>query len=673
MRLTFHVFFTLAFALFVGVSTSAQTPPDIDKFFPKLSFGEPTLSPSGKYLAMPDYSDDEHKIVIINVDSQKAIYSHKMGDLKVNWVQWATDERILFSLTFGHDQRLSARWYTRDEDGKVTRDVTVTYSRVMAMNIDASEQMPMFSNANNKVKKNQSLSRITDVLPNDPDHILMPAVMSSLTLWKVNIHTGEATKIEKGDKKTRAWKTNKNGIPVVRFDRFGWGSSARIKVYMRAPGEKKWEKVATVRQKDLQKFNPIAQTNDPSIYYVSARPDGYDRAAIFKYDLNSKTFLEPVSSNDHVDLYNAIVDDGGEYVGSIYFEDKLEYDFLDDTRNAHMQGLDNFFGNENNILISDISANGRLWLLYVYGPREPGSYYSYDTQVKRTEFLFSENQELDESDLGKIEIINYVARDGQKLRGYLTSPARPRSSPPPLIVMPHGGPQLRDYYGYDSMAQFYTTRGYQVFQPNFRGSKGFGDKFEHAGYKKWGTIMIDDITDGTLHLIETGKVDKNRICIVGASYGGYAAYMSAIKQPNLYQCAVSMSGVSDLMNTIKFDLKKFKDADETTDYLKESIGHPKKDKDLLFAQSPISHVSTIQIPMLIIHGDKDNVVPVEQSRAMHAALLAAGKSSKYFEYKNTDHSLFGVDPDDEDAIDDNFMRKKSLQDVERFLAEHLAP
>ena len=663
----------LIIGIVCSTSSTAQTIPDIEAFFPSEKYGKPALSPTGKLLAMPDYSGEHHKVIIVDLTTKKTIYTHPMGDLRVNWVQWATEDRILLSLTFGHAQRLSSQWFTRDENGNITRDVTIRYSRIIAMNIDASEQTIMFKNTNNKVKKNFSLSRVTDILPNDPDHILMPAKASKYTLWKVNIHTGDAVSIEKGSSKTTAWKTNQDGVPVVRFDRIGWGSSAYVKVFVRAPGKKKWEKVATVRQKDLKKFNPIAQSENPAIYYVSARPKGYDRASIFKYDLQSKQILEQVSSNTRVDLFNALVDDGGNYYGSVYYEDRLEYDFLDKKIDSHMKRLDAFFEEENNILINDISANGRVWLLHVSGPREPGGYYTYNTETQKTEKFISRNTSLKKSDLGKIEIINYESRDGQKLRGYLTKPAHPKQNPAPLLVMPHGGPHSRDYYEYDRTVQFYVSRGYQVFQTNFRGSTGFGDKFEHAGYKKWDGIMIDDITDGVLHLINNGKVDKDHICIVGASYGGYAAYIGAVKTPNLYKCAVSISGVSDIINTIKFDLKRFKDAKEIKDFILQSIGNPKKDKDMLIAQSPITHAGEIKIPVLIIHGDADEVVPVEQSRAMHAALLQGGGKSKFIEYSGADHSLFGLDVSNKSADDYYFTHKQSMKAVETFLSEHLKP
>ena len=646
-------------------TSTAQTPPDIEAFFPKPKYGNLAVSPSGEFLALPKHSNEKSVLLILKADTLSTVNEIDFQGNKVKFARWATNDRLLVGVT--SLQQLSKRF------PNVLRmyfdDVNV--SRLFALDKYDRKRVMMFNSNTTLRKQSPNLTRIQNILPDDPDHILMYAFKRRWNLYKVNIKTGKDTRIELGEPQTVDFKTNRDGVPVVRYD--SYNRSQYVKISARAPGEKKWVKVAKVRYKDLEFFNPIAATKDPSIYYVSARPEGYDKSAIFKYDLVSKTFLEPLSRNADVDLYSAIIDDAGNYVGSVYYDDRLVYDFTDKNLDAHIQAINSFFKKENNVIISNISANGRTWLLHVNGPQEPGSTYVYDTTTKKAKFVVSGNYELVPEDLAKTQRINYTSRDGLKLRGYLTTPAHAKSTPPPLLVMPHGGPQARDYYEYNLMAQFFASRGYQVFQPNFRGSRGFGLAFEEAGYKKWGDVMIDDITDGVQHLIKSGKTQKNRICIMGTSYGGYAALTGAYRTPDLYQCSISINGVSDLLDTIKFDIDKFNDHKTIIQQIKDTIGDPKKDREMIKAQSPIHQINKIKIPVLIIHGSADEVVPVRQSRAFHAAMEKAGKTSAYIELLETDHNLSGLDPNDEDAEDYDFAYKKTLLAVENFLAEHLKP
>lgn len=658
-------------ASLISVQSQTRLEPDINVFFPKTKYGDLALSPSGKFLAFPDYRQYENEIVIVDLKLKKEIKRIKIRSRELNWVKWATEERLLAGVSYMVSGYLKGERKKRGADGNLYWVQEVKIHRVMALNKDGLERIFLFDKADEDMQNFVGLSKIEDILPNDPDHILMPAYDKGYGLWKVNIQSGELEKIEAGTANTYDWKVDHKGNAVVRYDSLKNGKI--VKIYVRAPGQQKWQVIAKIRSEDLDIFNPIGPTKDPSIYYVSGRPVGFDKVGIFRYDLQNSKFLDQISSHDRVDLHTALIDDGGRYYGSVYYNDRYTYDFLDDDLNEHMKGLDVFFGNEYNILVKDVSLNGLIWILYVSGPRDPGSYYSYNTETHKADFLLSDNYDLEEQDLNKVEVIQYSSRDGVDLSGYLTVPTYPHSLPAPLIVMPHGGPQVRDYYIYNRMVQYLASLGYQVFQPNFRGSRGFGQKFEEAGYKEWGGKMQDDVTDGVKYLIESGKVSEDRICIMGLSYGGFSALSGVVKTPDMYQCAISINGVTDLREMIKYDLKRFKDSEGLEKFVKGTIGDLRHDSALIKERSPIHNTNKIKAPVLLIHGSEDDVVPVKQSRSFQSIMEKAKKSSKYIELADTDHNLMNVHNENSQSDDFYDAYKDALLAVSDFLNEHLSP
>ena len=210
-----------------------------------------------------------------------------------------------------------------------------------------------------------------------------------------------------------------------------------------------------------------------------------------------------------------------------------------------------------------------------------------------------------------------------------------------MIVFPHGGPEARDRYGYDPLAQFMAARGYVVVQPNFRGSAGFGRAYSSAGYGQWGKRMQDDVTDVVHHMIEAGVADPHRVCIVGASYGGYAALAGLAFTPDLYRCGVSMSGVSDLDESVRSESGSNGHAGLSYQYWAMSIGQPGRDSVAIDAVSPRRHANQMTAPLLLIHGEDDTNVPIHQSELMQQALAAVGRPPRFVRIPGEDHSFYG--------------------------------
>ncbi|HEY1427211.1 MAG TPA: alpha/beta fold hydrolase, partial [Caulobacteraceae bacterium] len=210
--------------------------------------------------------------------------------------------------------------------------------------------------------------------------------------------------------------------------------------------------------------------------------------------------------------------------------------------------------------------------------------------------------------------------------------------PRPLVVMPHGGPELRDNYDFDLFAQAFAAQGWMVLQPNFRGSGGYGRAFAQAGHKHWQDLMQADIEDAADQVIASGRVDRKRVAIWGASYGGYAALMGAVRRPDFYRCAVSLAGVTNLATMLAFDRRQDPDG-MIYAYEIVRVGDPKTDAALIASESPVNHASAITTPVLLLQGTKDKVVDPGQAREMAAALKAAGKTCSYVELPGAGHHL----------------------------------
>lgn len=305
------------------------------------------------------------------------------------------------------------------------------------------------------------------------------------------------------------------------------------------------------------------------------------------------------------------------------------------------------------------TADGTKTLASVATPSSPPIYYIVDFTTHRADIAAEEYPALAGVPLGEVKEISYNARDGTSIPGYLTVPAAKPSGAIPLVVLPHGGPQARDYLAFDWLAQFLASRGYAVLQPQFRGSAGFGDAFRKAGYRQWGGLMQDDVTDGVRAMIEQGIADPHRVCIVGASYGGYAALAGAAFTPDLYSCAVSISGVSDLPALMREEVPLYEGTISTSmsDW-KAHIGGPNDSN--LSAKSPINFIKAIKIPILIVYGTGDSVVPNAQSEKMALALKSAGKNVSVAILQGEDHWLSRTET-----------RVQVLKELEAFLGQHL--
>ena len=292
------------------------------------------------------------------------------------------------------------------------------------------------------------------------------------------------------------------------------------------------------------------------------------------------------------------------------------------------------------VTLNSYSANLDKLILFTENSQDSGTYFLVDIPAHKAEAIGWSYPTIMLADVGPTSIFDYKAQDGLDLQGVLTLPPGPARKNLPLVVLPHGGPVEHDSVGFDWWAQALASRGYAVFQPNFRGSSGYGKAFEDAGHGEWGRKMQTDISDGVAALAKQGIVNPSRACIVGASYGGYAALAGVTVQHGLYRCAAAYAPVADLGDMMTWTTRVNDSTNnETTRYFYQFIGVKSNADPVLQTLSPRRLAARADAPVLLIHGKDDTTVPIEQSRGMADALRAAGKPVEMIELNGEDHHL----------------------------------
>ena len=614
-----------------------------DPFFERPQFWSPGLSPNGNYIASARRVKDDDFIIIQNLNDTSAKPAGiNLGEmLEVQWVRWVSDDRLIYYVVRPWDGGIGSR----------------PIGRLFGIDRDGKNNFQFFRN-NRMIKDTAFISNPISDLPNDPDHVMIPVYLDdSLDVLKLNVNTGKFKKAASGIKQTRGWYADVNGDAA--FFAAMRDEGRVIDYYARLAGTSapnaKWRVVKSVRRDRTSNssntdFLPVAPGAKPSTYYVIARPAGENTAGVHLYDFETNTFLKKLAGSLESDARDVMVDwRTGKFEGAMFNKrGKMTFQMSDPLMQKHYDSLAKYFGPSLSARPISTSADGTKIIFLATGPGDPGSYHLYDVNAASAEEIGVRMTNLLSMPMATGRVVTYKARDGLELYGYLTRPpgAKPGDKPP-LIMMPHGGPEARTEFGYDRVVQLLAWRGYQVFEPNFRGSTGRGIKFADKGRRQWGKAMQNDIDDALMHLDRQGIARNDNACIMGFSYGGYAALAAATLTPDTYKCAISGAPPADLIKMLKTEKSE---GEFGYNYWTRHIGDMNKDYADIVAVSPAQNVENINIPILLHHGTIDWIVPYEQGKIMLSALKGANKDVTWVPMGKIGH----WSPDEKDVVRNDF-------------------
>ena len=466
-------------------------------------------------------------------------------------------------------------------------------------------------------------------------------------MFELDIVTGRMTLRQHARSPIRHWTADPHGEV-----RLGWGlEGADISYYARLAGERDWRRLTKFEAFTRgDRFEPIAISGeDPNKAYGIAPSEG--RSAVWLVDLKDKADPELVFAHPLVDVQNPMFDWDGRLLGVYYDTDYPNVFYIDDRARAVIDLVKPALAGKFSVIASE-TPDHSIYVIRSFSDVEPPGFQIFEPNSGRLLKVGDPSAGLDPATLSRMSPIRFAARDGIEVPGYLSVPRGSTGKHLPLVVLPHGGPIRRDSWGYSFLEQFLTSRGYAVLQMNFRGSAGYGSDWFFAAHQDWGGLTYDDVVDGTRWAIKQGIADPQRVCIVGWSFGGYIALVGGQRDAELFRCAVSIAGISDLglLEDEEYNFINYRVA-------KKQIG---TNSDKLRRDSPRLHAADFKVPVLMVHGTRDAQVPLEQSEVMDTALRRAHKPDRLVVIKDADHSLNGKS-----------FRVTLLRELEAFLGQNI--
>lgn len=565
----------------------------IQDFFRDPEFSRVQLSPDGQHVAVIVPKSDRTVLMVLSVSDKKVVGKWDYGENRhfAN-VQWANDKRLLF--------------WVAEKLGSF--DYKVPRGDLFAANIDGTNPIAIPHGA---------YYQVVDLTREDPDTILVSRSIERANLSKLNVNNGRLIPVATSPLDNGSFLVDHDG--QVRFT-FGEMADGREVTYMRDGGDNSpWSKVhEAARSGDA--YKAIGFSADNSSVYVARGDEGKPERLVL---LNLQTRQETMLAEDGtVDASSYLWSSDERTLLAVRYDNgKPFWDFVapEHPEAKLYAGLVKAFPGKG-ISFGGMSQDGTRIAFRVYGDTDPGQAYLYDTKTGKATYLLSYMDWIKPEEMSPMTPVTVTARDGLKIHGYLTVPKGSDGKGLPLIINPHGGPfGVRDDWGFNPEVQLLANRGFAVLQMNYRGSGGYGNAFVRAGYRKWGTAMQDDLTDSVKWAVSQGIADRNKVCIYGASYGGYAALMSVVREPDLYRCTVGYAGVYDL--DIQHDAD-FADFAFGRSYLADVYPTTKSER---MAQSPGYGVERIKAPVMLVHGGKDVRVPIRNMDFLVDQMAKAGK------------------------------------------------
>lgn len=584
-------------------------PPSLDDLLKPQQTGLVTISPSGRYVAVTSRVEGRLMLAIVDRTTLRlvrAIDPEENADIAR--VGWANDERILLM---------------KAHRGTVVNESFLS-PYLIAINVDGS-------------RKRTIARSLMDTLIDDDARLLVTECgrKTSKGCYPVAF-TVDNDGVDRSPRLAESPLVNADFVSDragrIRFAH-GWDDDDVQQLWMHRNGQ--WEVVNHEAHSGVES-TPIGTSRDGAAGFLrTERLDGPDVIERIDFGTGQREVVlsDPLLDPEYI-VWSA---DQSQPIGAAYGLGVPRARFWDgnDPDARVLRQLEEAFP-EDAVAFTSGSRDGRFAVVSVWSDRDPGSYYLYDREARKTSLIARSKPWLDMRALAPAKPVEFEARDGAKLHGYLTLPLAATGNPP-LVVMPHGGPfGIKDQWFYDEEVQMLASRGYAVLRVNFRGSGGFGRAFMESGFRQWGRRMQDDLADGTRWAMASGLIDPQRMCIWGTSYGGYATLLAVERDPALFRCAVASAAVTDLSLQWKWgDIQRSRGG---RNFLERAMGTDAKE---LAANSPVNHVGRIRSRLMVVHGVLDDRVAFMHARVLRKALDDAGIVYEgYFPSRET-HGIHG--------------------------------
>lgn len=629
---------------------TAEIPTDTYAALPLME--SPTLTPDGKRIAAVLNLPDGSAVVSRPTAGGQPTVLFKADNTQmfIQWIEWVNNDRLL----------ISARFPTRGIMGGIGNSLII-HTRLFAADANGGKPVNLYKVSSAGFGATDSgpniQDRVIDFMRDDGHHVLMSLYTrdedTSPSVYKVDVDTGKRETVQGAMKDVYRWVADRQHRVRIAYRQEFKGKE---EILLRQPDGDSWQ---VLWSHDVLKNNDISVlgfARDPQLLYVARLVDGFWGVYSTRLDQGQREFKLLFKADKYDSNYHLIYDPAtGEAVGigrSQIGDSSASY--WDPRYKALIKSIDEVLPKRFNSL-GDVSADLNTFIFRSSAPDVPPELY-----VARGESIFPLAKEYEQLKPGQVAAkrrLTLRARDGLELPSFLTLPLGSSGKNLPTVVLVHGGPQASDGIDFDPEVAFLAAQGYAVLQVNFRGSTGYGEALMQAGLKRWGLEMQDDLVDALKEIEAQGITDPKHVCIMGGSYGGYAALMGGIKQADAFKCVVAYAAVTDIIDMLKWNQFSNGFGNVLTS---RQVGNIFDDREQLFATSPLNRAADMKLPVLLMHGDYDSNVLFGQGQQMADALKAAGKDVRFVVLPRSDH-----------YIANQANRQLYFREIQSFLAKYL--
>jgi dipeptidyl aminopeptidase/acylaminoacyl peptidase len=646
MSLNSRIFLCLLLCVSSSVSASSV---DIDAFVSRGLYRQLLLSPDGKHLAATYQLPDRIGLVIVRREGMQAVAraTGEKNSAIADFV-WIDNERLLVAPAeqFGEldEPRATGELVIQGIDGASPRKIFHRYSR------------PHERDGERWAPEVPSTADLIDLMRSDPDRILVAvrewtAATPYAEIEQLTIDGGRRRRLTRSPVHSAQIVADLSGEPRLSF---GLRASHTSYLFHRRQGDDRWSLINDESDSGRSEFPLGFAADGRTVMLQQNQSQGPDAIIAWDPDTGERTLLK---RDERLDPGQVLMDSTGAVVAVAYLGPRRRVEYFDPQRpDARLQSLLERSFPDRDVYVQAAAQSSPLRLVEVRSERDPGTLFLFDVAAKRADFLMRRLPQIEPDQMAPAEMVRFRARDGLELEAVLTRPLARGEGPWPLVLRPHGGPfGVFDRPDFNAEVQLLAAAGYAVLQVNFRGSGNYGHAFQAAGARQWGKAMQEDLSDAIDWAVEQAVARPGKVCLVGASYGAYAALMGLVRAPEDYACAVGAFGVYDLPAMVREDRRHSRSlAAWTADWVGNTDG--------LAELSPTEHADSIRAPVLLVAGREDPVAPLVHSRRMRAALQRSGREVEHWFVEGAGHGFVREEH-----------RREYFQRLLRFLAAHLPP